>query len=282
MNVSYRQDTSYLFNSLNSQRTMNAFTGVSGLASLVSDYNTIKNGSYNKLVKAYYNQAADEETTVSGTKKAGSGNDVLDKLLDKTRKTDKEESAESAVSATTSKEYSQISSDAADVRDAVRALSPDASTGNIYRNRNVTTKDAEGKESTTWGVDREAINSAVSKYVDSYNALIKSGSDASNTTVSSRISSLTRTTSSFGGQLRSIGITANTDGTLSLDKDKLSAADTNEIKTLFGGVGSYGDKVDSAATMIKSGAASAASATSTYNAQGAGNVNYASSWNTSV
>ena len=96
------------------------------------------------------------------------------------------------------------------------------------------------------------------------------------------MSSLSKVTDSFSGQLRNVGITANADGTLSLDKDKLAAADIGAIKDLFGGVASYGDKVDSAATMIKSGAASAASATSTYNAQGSGNVNYASSWNASV
>ncbi|MCR5674171.1 MAG: hypothetical protein K6G16_00530 [Lachnospiraceae bacterium] len=281
MNVSYRQDTSYLFNSLSGGSTVNNSFGVSGLANLVSDYNTIKNGSYNKLVKAYYKKMGDDgsETTVTAaSKKSTDSSDVLDRLLDKTPKKETEDQTTKA----SSKLYSQISSDAADVKKAVGALSEDVAVGNLYRERSITTKDAEGKETSSWGVDREAIGKAVSGFVDSYNALLKSASEADNSTVSSRASSLARLAGSFGSQLKEIGITYDEKGALSLDKDKLAAADTEKIRSVFNGVNSFGDRAESAATMLKSGATTAASSASTYSANATGSYNYNSVWNAQI
>ena len=49
MNLNYNVST--LFSSLNTGST----SGTSGLSSVLSDYGAIRNGSYGKLLKAYYN-----------------------------------------------------------------------------------------------------------------------------------------------------------------------------------------------------------------------------------
>ena len=49
INIQMRNDYSYLFSSLNTSKT-----GSAGNLSFLSDYAAIKNGSYGKLMKAYY------------------------------------------------------------------------------------------------------------------------------------------------------------------------------------------------------------------------------------
>ena len=57
-NINMKNDYSYLFQSMNTS----ANSGMSGMSSILSDYSSIKNGSYGKLLKAYY--AKDTDTRV--------------------------------------------------------------------------------------------------------------------------------------------------------------------------------------------------------------------------
>lgn len=59
MAMQLRNDVSYLFSSLNSN-AKNSY-GMNSLYSLLGDYNSIKTGSYGKLMKAYYTESAGEE-----------------------------------------------------------------------------------------------------------------------------------------------------------------------------------------------------------------------------
>lgn len=74
MNISMKNDYSYLFNSLSS-RTSNQ----NGLFNInLSDYASIKSGGYGKLMKAYY-QTDISDTSDKG-KTASSSEDILTKL----------------------------------------------------------------------------------------------------------------------------------------------------------------------------------------------------------
>ncbi|MCR4764396.1 MAG: flagellar filament capping protein FliD [Lachnospiraceae bacterium] len=240
MNVSLRQrqDTSFLFNSLNT--STGASSGVSGLANLVSDYNTIKNGSYNKLVKAYYKKMDGGSTK----KSSSSSNDTVSRTSEKK-------------SAAASKEYKQISSDVSSLKSSLSVLSEDAKT-NLYARDE----------------DRQALNTAVSDFVDSYNSVINDAGKSSSGIVTSRATSMTSVSMGYFKQLSAIGITLQENGTLSLDKEKLSSADTGNVSKLFSGSNTYGDKVASYAGLIESGASAAASTTTTYNAGGVSNKDY--------
>ena len=59
MAVQLRNDVSYLFSSLNNN-AKNSY-GLNSLYSLLGDYNSIKTGSYGKLMKAYYTESAGDE-----------------------------------------------------------------------------------------------------------------------------------------------------------------------------------------------------------------------------
>lgn len=53
ISINLKTDTSYLFSSL-SNSSSNSGSGLDSLSSILSDYSSIKNGSYGKLLKAYY------------------------------------------------------------------------------------------------------------------------------------------------------------------------------------------------------------------------------------
>ena len=254
MNVSMKNDYSVLFNSLGTSRKSNQPMGVSDLAGLVSDYNTIKNGSYNKLVKAYYKKMGDDTTGSSASSDKVSADDLWS--------SDKLSSSKKA----SAKDYSKISANAESLKKATGALSEDAKE-DVYEAAKT---------------DHSKIESAVKAFADSYNALIDSAGSSQSGIVTSRATSLTSLSISYGKKLGAIGLNIQENGKLSVDSDALASANVDTVKSLFSGKNSYADKVDSYASLIESGAASAASNTSTYSSSGKSNYDFSSSYGVSI
>ena len=75
ISIQSRNDYSYLFNSMNNN-SGNSLSSMNWL----SDYNSIKSGSYGKLMKAYYSSATEESTSKSESKTDSTS--VLSKLTD--------------------------------------------------------------------------------------------------------------------------------------------------------------------------------------------------------
>lgn len=174
-------------------------------SSLLADYASIKNGSYGKMMKAYYAKAvaSEEEDSDSTTssKKSSSGN----------------------------KEKDALTASAA----------------------NSAYKSAEKLSSTEFSEDNldEAYN-AVSDFVKQYNSLIKNGSSSKNTAVQKQAQYLYDTMYSNYKLFAKIGITLNTDRTLSLDEDTFKKGNTATMKTLFNGSNSFADKVSYKASQM--------------------------------
>ena len=252
MNVSMKNDYSMLFNSLGTSRKGSQAMGVSDLAGLVSDYNTIKNGSYNKLVKAYYKKMGNDAKSSSSTDKVNA-EDVWN--------SDKTSSSKTA----STKDYTKISSNAQSLKKATSALS-------------------ENAEDNLFGAnaDHSKIEAAVKDFADSYNALINSAGSSQSGIVNSRATSLTSLSISYGKKLGAIGLDIQENGLLSVDKDRLASANVETVKSLFSGNNTYADKVDSYASLIESGAASAASNTSTYGSNGKSNYDFNSMYGVSI
>ena len=69
--------------------------------------------------------------------------------------------------------------------------------------------------------------------------------------------------------LAEIGITVRTDGTLSVNKEKLAEADQEKIKKVLGGESDFAKRMDAVASRVADNAAAgAASAASQYNSSG--------------
>lgn len=87
MNISMRNDYSYLFNNMNSKASSaNSMYGIN-----LSDYASIKSGGYGKLMKAYYK--SDVASSSDSTKTSSSSKDILSKLTEAKKPVAKEETA---------------------------------------------------------------------------------------------------------------------------------------------------------------------------------------------
>jgi hypothetical protein len=241
INVSAKTDYSYLFSSLSTSSS-----GSSGLSSFLSDYASIKNGSYGKLMKAYYSE--NSSSTVKSLAESST-------------------SSTSKTTSTATKKLNAVQTTADALKDSADALLASGSES-LFEQTNITTTDENGLESTTKGYDTDAIYSAVNKFVKNYNSVINAVDNADNTIVTNRGASLANITSSNENALNKVGITVDDDGTLSIDKDAFMKADMGSVKNLFNGSGSYGYQVSAQASIIDYAAGSEASVASLYTGSG--------------
>ena len=234
INIQAKTNYSFLFSGLSSS----ASNAVSG--NWLADYASIKNGSYGKLMKAYYaKDSGDSKTAASTIAKKDTATDTAKKALAKVETTtDALKESADALLATGKKD--------------------------LFTQKDITTKDENGVESTTKGYDTDAIYSAVNSFVTNYNSVMAAVDDVSDTTVNNRTESLGNTTIANSKQLAKIGITMKNDGTLSLDKDAFMKADMSTVKSLFQGNGSYGYRVSAQSSMINFAADHASARTSLY------------------
>lgn len=246
-----KTDYSFLFSSMGS-----ASSGVSS-SNFLMDYASIKNGSYFKLMKAYYSQ--------------DSGSDSVNSVVKNSEKT----KASKSLTTAESKAYAKVQSASDALKDSADALLETGSKS-LFKEKDITTTDENGVKNTKKGYDVDSIYKAVNSFVNNYNSVLSAASDVNDTSVSNRVNSMQNTTKSNAKLLSQIGITINEDNTLSIDKDAFMKADMNTVKSLFNSRGSYGYSVSASASMINYNAGYAASRQNTYTANGTYNGLYGS------
>ena len=113
--------------------------------------------------------------------------------------------------------------------------------------------------------NREDLLASLKSWVEDYNSLIESTDDVDDTATLRQVLWLTQSTSANENLLSKIGITVNSDNTLSLDEDTFEDADLTTLQTLFSRsqTSSYGNNVISKAAATYNAAASVISGTST-------------------
>lgn len=240
-----RQDYSSLFTSLptRSGNTLGA-TNLNFLA----DYTSIKNGSYAKLMNSYY-----------GPEKSA-GSSFLNSISTINKETSPADQANKvrAKDVETSAEGLKVSVD------KLLATGKDS----LFKEKTVTTKDENGLETTKTEVDRDAIYNALSSFVKNYNNVLDKADTANNTAINGRVKSLTDMTAANSKMLGDIGITTDKNGRLSLDKETFNKTDVSSVKNLFQGNSSYGFRASAQASWIDFTAASEATKSFSYNADG--------------
>ncbi len=102
--------------------------------------------------------------------------------------------------------------------------------------------------------DTKAITAAVTSFVDKYNDVAKAVSESGNQAVQNQSKLLNNMSSVFANRLSKVGITVNTDGTMTVDKDKLADADVDALKSLFNGSNSYAKWVSDKTSTINTAA----------------------------
>lgn len=236
INVNARQDYSYLFQSMTTSRGNSL-----GNLNFLSDYASIKNGSYGKLMKAYYAKDAAD-------KAASTGKDT------ETKKKSISTAADSA------KTLSEIEKAADAMKESADSLLVKGSKS-VFRKKNE-------KATVSEEYDTDAIYKAVSGFVTDYNDLLSKTSAASSKNLQSKADTLAAVTSANAKLLSRVGITVNSDSSLSLDEEVFKKSDMGTVKNLFGTTGAYGYKVSAQASMIDYTAAKESTRSNTYTANG--------------
>lgn len=229
INIQLKQDVSFLFSSLGS-----GAAGVAG-SNFLSDYASIKNGSYMKLMKAYYGESSNDSVKNVANSKTNSMNN---RSKSANKLTDKE-----------SKEYAKVQTTSDALKESADALLATGSKS-LFNKVDITTKNEDGSETTEKGYDVERIYKAVNEFVKNYNSVINAVEATDSNTVLRRAATMVNETVSNMKSLLSMGITINADNTLSLDKNEFMKADMSKVKTLFNGSGSYAYSVSAQASMI--------------------------------
>lgn len=221
-------DYSFLFSNLSTSNS----SSTTSASSFLADYASIKNGSYGKLMKAYYTK--------------GSG--ATDEKADTTEAT---------------KNHSQVKSDSATLKEAADAL---VTTGSKSVFNLTDVKDKDGN--TQKGYDYDAIYDAVKNFTDEYNSLITSAGESDSNSILRRTLNMTNETKANYRMLSKVGITIGTDNKLTIDEKALKESNIHDLKTLFNGVGSFAYNVSSKASVIGNLANSEMQKMSGYSANG--------------
>lgn len=199
-----RMDVSFLFNSLgtNANNVSNTFN--------LGDYASLKNGSYKKLMKAYYSptrkQELEEAASADKTKK--------NKNIDTTGLT-------------------QMKKEADSLKNAVEALGEEdlwKQTGGNY--------------------NMDKIAGAVKTFANEYNDVLDKASKVNSKEVTQSTYYMSNMTNTMSKALSKIGVNVGADGKLSVDEEALKKADAKTIKSMFAGNVSYGSQVADKASSI--------------------------------
>lgn len=240
IDVSNKQDYSYLFQSLSSS------SGGMGNLNFLSDYASIRNGSYGKLLKTYYAKKQDSGT--EGSSKPSRSGDVLDKIL--------EQKKNPKVSKDVQEANANLTTGLSTMRTSVSAL----------QNSQTYTDTANGRSA------EDKVVSAVKDYVSDYNNVLKAARGSTLTNKTAYVANMMSSTAANADKLSEIGVTVNRDGTLSLSAEKLKATDISKVQELFSSddIMSYGSVI--ASRLQFAGAASSAGTTGAASNTGTNNT----------
>ena len=197
--ISIPVPTSYistLFSSLGNRS--NGSTIFSGL-----DYSTlssIHNGSYKKLLNAYYNKTGNKDAVSSIT--AG--------------KTDVKKTDTNAVS---------TRNNASNVSEDIDTLNK----SDLWKQKEIKAEDG----SKTKEYDKDAIYKAVSSYVKDYNLLVDSAGNSESSSVLRTASSMVNYTKANKSVLASMGISIGADNKLSIDEKTFKGSSMAAVKSAF-------------------------------------------------
>lgn len=187
----------------------------------LSDYASIKNGSYGKLLKSYYSMNKNSGTSAT-SKGSSSGKTVLDKILEERKNPTISKQAQEANSRLTA---------------GIPSLS--SSISKLQNDKTYTSEDGASAS--------DKVVTAMKSFVENYNDVVSAAKKSTLTNKTSYVANIMNNTAANADKLSELGITINANGTLQLDENKLKAADVSKVQELFSkdNIMSYGSKISS-------------------------------------
>ncbi len=210
---------------------------------IISEYASIKNGSYKKLLKAYYAKTKDSQSSSTST------------------------SADDSATITKLKSSANSLKKAAD---KLLATGKDS----LFEKKEITTKNEDGTTTTKMDYDRDAIYKAVKDFADSYNSMLDAGSSSDAKSILRDTLSMTGSAKGYSNLLSKIGITVGSNNKLSVDEDVLKSANMTTVKSALNDTLSFVGKVADKATQLERHANIEAEKANTYNQKAKFTYNY--------
>lgn len=209
----------------------NSGTSICSMYSSLGDYNSIKSGSYHKLLKAYYNETKSEDT-------AKKNDSVKSALKNKN------------VDSVTKKEMNTIKQSTDELQKSAATL-------------------LEKGSKSVYGEDnKDKLVSAVKNFVTDYNNVIDKAGDSSSEKVLSKTLSMVNNTKAYSKSLEEIGITVGKDNKLSVDEEKLKNASSNTVKGMLQAGNSFAGQTLQKAAQIGAAAQNVSTGASLYGGSG--------------
>lgn len=247
MNINMKPDYSYLFSSMSTRSGSNL-----GNLNFLSDYASIKNGSYGKLLKAYYNKTDSDSSSPS---------------------TDTKDKISTSLASDSAKTLASIDKSADALKESADKLIVKGK-DSLFKEKEVTVKNEDGTTTTTKEYDMDAIYNAVSEFVKDYNSLLKDVSKSDSASVLKAASNMKNITSLYSKTLEKAGISVGSDNKLSINEDSFKSADMSTIKSIFNESPSFAYTISSQASFIDFAASREAVKANTYNFAGSYSNNY--------
>ena len=187
-----------------------------------TDYASIKNGSYRKLVSSYYQK----ELAESGVSSSSTSKDSEQTLT-------------------------SIQKAADNLKTSAQTLL-DKGSKSLF----MTKTDEKGNSYTDY--DTDAVYKAVKSFVDNYNETVDAATESDTMSILRTAKNMVSFTSANEKALSEVGITVGSDNKLSIDEDKFKSASKARVQSLFQSSGGYAYQISAKATSLKSYAATEA------------------------
>lgn len=236
MGINLNLDYTTLFSSLGGSNA----SSVAG-STILADYSSIKNGSYLKLMKAYYAKTGVQSSSASSSVSSSAGEET--------------------------KNLAKVESSTDELKDSAAALITKGSKS-LFNKKEITTKNEDGTTTTKTDYDRDAIYKGVKAFIDDYNAVVKNGGISDSKNVLRQTLNMTKAAKSYSSMLSDVGITIGSNNQLSINEEDFKKANMTTVKSLFNGNSSFAYNIDAKASMINYTAESEAKKAGTYTAAG--------------
>lgn len=202
-------DNSYLFENWNTSNKKSLGGNTLGID--LAEYASVSNGTYSKLIKAYYEKFG------------------KDGKVDSRDNTDKETVATK----------SGIQSSTQELGKAAGVLTATGK-NSIFR-----MEEQKNEETgvTTKGYSVDKIYNAVKDFVGAYNQVVKASVKSEDQAVLRQSVSMIQSTASNANLLGRIGVKIGADNTLSIDEETFKKGDMTVVKSLFNGNDSFGASI---------------------------------------
>lgn len=255
---------SVLFSSLNrSGNSNNLMSGLMGIN--VTDYATIRSGSYYKLLKSYYSLDSSDE---------------VKKIVNKTEKKEETEDKKTESNTDSTNTSTSTSNDSASTISKVKSASEElASSMDVLGKTGkdsvlAVTEVTDEAGNVTEKYDTDKSYKAVNEFVTDYNALLDSTYASKSQNIISASDRMARITGYNKSSLEKIGITIGEGNKLKIDEAVFKAANVEDVKKVFQNQDGFAGQINTQISQISYSAEREASKSNTYTSTGTYTNNY--------